>query len=289
MKKKNQLIRTRYAFTLIELLVVIAVIAILASLLLPALSAAKTKAQSIQCVNNVRQLGLSFALYVADQGLPQFTLTSWPLTEGDWHFYLRPNYVEDPRVRLCPATREDSTKRPAVPRFPGPSVYEKDYVGTADMPYRKLTQVPSRFGTASTWVSSSYGLNEWVRQTASPQMELLYFGVESAIEKPSQTPVFGDAVGLDAAPVATNTPARDLYYPYDHRVSGIINIADFQMARHGGRGPVHQSMPVGAGVSLGRWVNNLVLFDGHVERAKLDDLWKYHWHKGYEPPAIRPE
>jgi prepilin-type N-terminal cleavage/methylation domain-containing protein len=253
-------------FTLIELLVVIAIIAILAALLLPALATAKTKAQSIQCVSNLKQIGLANFMYANDKG---HTLP-YSLSGNLWMQGLIENYAQVDKVRICPGARYNKQ----IPR------------GTATTAWVWSGELIP--GTQEPRWTGSYALNGWMYrgdwsvQDNRPPVKNA-FRNETDIRKPSQTPIFCDGMWVDAWPQETDKPARNLL----EGATTLGSISCLTIARHGS-GPRSVPPNLAPGAKLPGAIN-ISFVDNHVSLMRLEQLWELFWHKNYEPPAQRPQ
>jgi len=172
----KSILKQKKAFTLIELLVVIAIIAILAAMLLPALAAAKRKAQKINCVNNLKQVGLAFRIWEGDNG-DKYPM-NLSLTQGGASEYIgnagnngvppkginvpyvyavMSNELSTPKVLYCPSDSDYSVST----NFSGMGIKNVSYFicGDAADAYPQMIITGDRnLGTASALGVSGGGL-----------------------------------------------------------------------------------------------------------------------------------
>lgn len=268
--------KPKEAFTLIELLIVIAIIAVLATLILPALSSAKLRAQQITCLNNTKQLAQMEILYQQDYG--KGVLAFQDTWAPGWAYPHGVMNSGSSDFRICPLARD---LRPVIGGGVEQQAFES---GTAVNPWRYGSE-----GVVSLDSTGTYAVNGWfdTPPTIGPNLGAIidkFFLFASSAQHPAETPLFMDSVCWSVCPDTNDMATGDLFFGFKTLSLTPGSMSAVTIARHGSKPPISASAPWNMTKLLPRiWGVNVSFEDGHAALVKLPDLWTLAWNRTWIP------
>ena len=255
------------AFTLTELLVVIAIIAILAALLLTAISQAKGRALRIQCLNNVRQLGIGLQAFVIDNN-------AYPLRTNP--NYRKGSYPEHMKLwvtalQFTELSMPGNPNRNTFSNWFGQGVWKCPAAKPSNWPTNRLF-ISYGYNAFGVSLSDPLGLGgqvSWGPDGMAPPVS------ESEVVNPSEMMAIGDGFWGNGNVIGDNSLNLTRFKDPTNYISGYTfdaqNSTKRSYARHQGKA-------------------NVAFCDGHVESPTLQFLFEdtsdealSRWNRDHQP------
>jgi prepilin-type N-terminal cleavage/methylation domain-containing protein/prepilin-type processing-associated H-X9-DG protein len=299
------------AFTLIELLVVIAVIAVLIALVFPSLSRARDKAKAVTCLSNLRQLGMSYMMYVEEQNGGHQVRPGVSLPASNWMAVTLPYHNNDYKLYFCPVATT-----PAPASFSknttdggwGSRTYAWNGTWNKGLYYKQVNPAQAAngvyvqmdggpLGAKSPGFLGSYAFNSWMPDFAGsipvgnvPADMTTWSHIYNAIQNQSTTPLFMDGMWIDTNTIigVQESDRNSLPYSLDGGEGKGRDNADFF--------PTPGPFPYASNTVNASWrifvdrhnkAINVVFADGHASPLPLTNLYSdVTWYNGWvaQPP-----